>query len=101
MAGKQSQSLRLCLKKQRRVIPQSEKQSQSRQRLNEIGFVFRTGGLPVAVSLGKGGAIGFVFRPFLSQVAHSKPHIGFVSPKFCPFLCFSRARRRMLARQLG
>src|SRR2546422_570169 len=37
MAGKQSQSLRLCLKKQRRVIPQSEKQSQSRSASAEWG----------------------------------------------------------------
>src|SRR5439155_14978107 len=51
----------------------------------KVGFVLRIGGISRRYFFGQGGAIGFVFRPFLSQLAHSKPHIGFVSPEFCPF----------------
>ena len=51
----------------------------------KVGFVFWIGGITHRYFFGQGGAIGFVFRPFFSQLAHSKPDSGFVSPKFCPF----------------
>jgi len=51
----------------------------------KVGFVFRIGRITRRYFFGQGGAIGFVFPPFLSQPTHSKADIGFVSPKFCPF----------------
>src|SRR5439155_18006749 len=54
-------------------------------RLNQIGFVFRTAITGGRYRQARLDEVGFVFTPFLSQLAHSKPDSGFVSPKFCPF----------------
>src|SRR5437764_7721278 len=52
-------------------------------RLNQIGFVFRTAATGRRYGQVRSSEIGFVL-PFLSQLAHSKPHRGFVPPEFRP-----------------